>query len=245
MIGSAGPASGPLSHYIGCVARTPDLELKLELLDSVVSYLASHGLAAVSLRPLAEALGTSASRLVHHLGPKDQILAAALQRANEVQEAIGTEWLRRSPNLTVSQWFRKWWRWINESPSNLAVTRLGYEAVTLDATVTGPSAQFRADQISLWMRYPEEILVRSGMPRPEAKREAVLAKAVFTGLVLDLLASGDRQRLTRALEDSLERLEERSAQHSALAAEPVLTDSDLADAAPEILFAPESDPSDC
>jgi hypothetical protein len=141
---------------------------------------------------------------VHHLGPKDQILAAALQRANEVQEAIGTEWLRRNPHLTVSQWFRKWWRWINESPSNLAVTRLGYEAVTLDATVTGLSAQFRADQISLWMRYPEEILVRSGMPRPEAKREAVLAKAVFTGLVLDLLASGDRQRLTRALEDSLE-----------------------------------------
>jgi hypothetical protein len=127
----------------------------------------------------------------------------------------------------------------------LAVTRLGYEAVTLDATVTGLSAQFRADQISLWMRYPEEILVRSGMPRPEAKREAVLAKAVFTGLVLDLLASGDRQRLTRALEDSLERLEERSAQHSALAAEPVLTDSDLVDAAPEILFAPESDQSDC
>jgi AcrR family transcriptional regulator len=202
-----------MSHYIGCVARTPDLELKLELLDSVVSYLASHGLAAVSLRPLAEALGTSASRLVHHLGPKDQILAAALQRANEVQEAIGTEWLRRNPHLTVSQWFRKWWRWINESPSNLAVTRLGYEAVTLDATVTGLSAQFRADQISLWMRYPEEILVRSGMPRPEAKREAVLAKAVFTGLVLDLLASGDRQRLTRALEDSLERLEERAAHH--------------------------------
>jgi hypothetical protein len=95
----------------------------------------------------------------------------------------------------------------------LAVTRLGYEAVTLDATVTGLSAQFRADQISLWMRYPEEILVRSGMPRPEAKREAVLAKAVFTGLVLDLLASGDRQRLTRALEDSLERLEERAAHH--------------------------------
>ena len=180
------------------MARTPDLELKLELLDSVVSYLASHGLAAVSLRPLAEALGTSASRLVHHLGPKDQILAAALKRANEEQEAIGSEWLRRNPNLTVSQWFRKWWRWINESPSNLAVTRLGYEAVTLHATVTGLSAQVRADQISLWMRYPEEILVRSGMPRPEAKREAVLAKAVFTGLVLDLLASGDRQRLTRA-----------------------------------------------
>ncbi len=198
-----------VSHYIGRVARTPDLELKLELLDSVVSYLASHGLAAVSLRPLAEALGTSASRLVHHLGPKDQILTAALKRANEEQEAIGAEWLRKNPNLNVSQWFRKWWRWINESPSNLAVTRLGYEAVTLDATVTGLSAQVRADQISLWMRYPEEIMVRSGMPRPEARREAVLAKAVFTGLVLDLLASGDRQRLTRALEDSLERLEER------------------------------------
>ena len=198
------------------MARTPDLDLKLKLLDAVVSYLASHGLAAVSLRPLAEALGTSASRLVHHLGPKDQILTAALRRANEVQEEIGAEWLRRNPNLTVSQWFRKWWRWINESPSNLALSRLGYEAATIDATVSGLPAQVRADQITLWMRYPEDILVRTGMPRPEAKREAVLAKAVFTGLVLDLLASGDRQRLTRALEDSLERLEERVAVHLAL-----------------------------
>ena len=60
------------------------------------------------------------------------------------------------------------------------------------------------------------------MPRPEARREAVLAKAVFTGLVLDLLASGDRQRLTRALEDSLERLEERTAVHRPLPHRPIM-----------------------
>ncbi len=37
--------------------------------------------------------------------------------------------------------------------------------------------------------------------------EASLAKAMFTGLILDLLATGNRRRLTRSLEVALARLE--------------------------------------
>jgi AcrR family transcriptional regulator len=198
------------------VARTPDLELKRQLLDEVVHYLAKNGLADVSLRPLAQALGTSASRLVHHLGPKEQIVAAALQRASQMQEDVGAEWLRRNPDLSVGEWFRKWWKWLTSSPDNLALARLGYEAAALDATVTGLPPDVRADQIVIWTRRPEEVMVRAGVDRSVARREAVLAKAMFTGLVLDLLASGDRARLTRALNDGIEHLEERVARSASI-----------------------------
>ena len=37
--------------------------------------------------------------------------------------------------------------------------------------------------------------------------EASLVKAMFTGLVVDLIATGNRRRLTRALREGLHRLE--------------------------------------
>jgi AcrR family transcriptional regulator len=193
------------------VARTPDVDLKRALLDQVVGYLSHHGLADLSLRPLALALGTSASRLVHHLGPREQILAGAIRRAAELQEEVGAAWLRRQPDLTVSAWYRKWWRWLLASPDNLALARLGYEAVTLDATRTGLPPDVRTDQIAIWTRRVEGVLLRNGAEPDVARREAVLSKAMFSGLVLDLLASGDRRRLTHSLEDYLRQLDERIA----------------------------------
>ena len=49
------------------------------------AYLAEHGLANVSLRPMARALGVSVNALVHHFGSKDELVVAALRRAADVQ----------------------------------------------------------------------------------------------------------------------------------------------------------------
>ena len=35
------------------------------------------------------------------------------------------------------EFYRRWWKWINASPSNLALVRLNYEAAALSAEVTG------------------------------------------------------------------------------------------------------------
>ena len=47
-----------------------------------------------------------------------------------------------------------------------------------------------------------------GVPPDTAVTEASLAKAMFTGLVVDLLATGQAARLTRTLEVGLSRLEQ-------------------------------------
>jgi len=190
------------------MARTPDVEMKRELLDRVVGYLAEHGLGDMSLRPMAAALSTSPNRLVHHFGSKQELLAAALKHATLIQEAVRDEWLRRQPTMTQTNQLRRWWRWLNESPANLALTRLGLEAATLEATHTGLSGEVRAEQIGVWREHIEQRLLLEGVPRSEVVMEASILKALFTGLIVDLMATGDRQRLTKALEAGLKRTEQ-------------------------------------
>jgi AcrR family transcriptional regulator len=189
------------------MARTPDLEMKRELLDRVVAYLAQHGLGDMSLRPMAAALDTSPNRLVHHFGSKQELLAAALKQATRIQEDVRDGWLRRQPDLSKTAELRKWWKWLNDSPANLALTRLGLEAATLEATHTGLSGDVRAEQIGVWREQIEQKLISEGMPKATAVIEASLLKGMFTGLIVDLMATGDKARLTRALEHGLRRTE--------------------------------------
>jgi len=190
------------------VGRLPDVERRQSLLNGVVIHLAEHGLADVSLRPMARALDISLTGLVHHFGTKDQLVIAALRCAAEMQEAVQARWLARSPGMSQADLLRRWWRWINTSSTNLSLVRLGIEAAALDATASGLPGSVRADQIGLWRANIEQRLVEEGVPTEYAVVEASLVKAMFTGLVVDLLATGDRRRLTRALEVGLARIEQ-------------------------------------
>jgi AcrR family transcriptional regulator len=190
------------------MARLVDVDRRVSLLDDVVRYLAEHGLANVSLRPLADSLGVSVNALVHHFGSKDDLIVAALRRSERVQQAIEDRWLERNPGMSQADLLRAWWRWITASSQNLAVVRLGIEAAALDATVTGLPRRVRGDQIGLWRQQIETRLAREGVPPDVATVEASLAKAMFTGLVVDLMATGQKARLTRALEVGLARFEQ-------------------------------------
>jgi AcrR family transcriptional regulator len=191
------------------MARPPDPALKQRLLDEVVAYLAANGLGLLSLRPLAAALNTSTNRLVHHFGTKEELTDAALARALEVQEAVQNKWLADEPDISEANLLRRWWAWICASPENLAVMRLGLEAAALDATLTGISSTVREQQIGVWRTLIERRLRSEGLNPDEAKLEASMLKATFTGLSIDLMASGDRKRLSAALEETLVRLEHR------------------------------------
>jgi len=190
------------------MGRLPDVERYAELLDAVLAHLADEGLAGLSLRPVAHALDVSVSGLVHHFGSKDDLVVAALRRAIDIQADVQEQWIRRNPGLSQADLLRRWWRWINASPANLALVRLGLEAAALDAARGGLPGSVRADQIALWRLHIEQRLIEESVPPDVAAIEASLLKAMFTGLVMDLLATGQRRRLTRALEVGLARLEQ-------------------------------------
>lgn len=189
------------------MARTPDLERRQELLDRIVVYLAENGLAQATLRPMAAALDVSINRLVHHFGSKEELLTSALDRSMQQQLAVQDAWLTRNPRIGQAELYRKWWRWMNAAPTNLALVRLNYEAATLETKVTGLAGEVRADQIGVWRRDTEQRLEADGMPHARAVDEASLIKATFTGLVMDLLATGDRKRLAKVMDDFLDRLD--------------------------------------
>jgi AcrR family transcriptional regulator len=197
------------------MARAPDLALKQELLDQVVAYLGERGLGAASLRPMAVALGTSLNRLVHHFGSKDDLLAAALDRAIQIQSDMESDWVATDPQIAQTEIHRRWWTWMNADPAHLAMVRLGYEAATLDATITGLAGAVRAAQIGTWRDHITERLEVAGVPPDAARIEATLIKATFTGLVTELFATGDRERLTGILEQWLASVDERVAAYSA------------------------------
>jgi AcrR family transcriptional regulator len=196
------------------MARAPDLALKQELLDRVVAYLGEHGLGAVSLRPMAVALDTSLNRLVHHFGSKEELVASALARAIEVQADLEAQWVARNPEIRQTEIHRRWWKWMNASPENLAMVRLGYEAATLDATASGIPGNVRAAQVGTWRDLIEQRLEIDGVPSEAVALEATLVKATFTGLVTELFATGDRKRLTAVLEEWLSGVDQRIAAYA-------------------------------
>ena len=188
------------------MARTPDLERRLELLDRIVVYLAEHGLAQATLRPMAASLDVSINRLVHHFGSKEELITAALNRAIDQQLAVQAAWFKRQPDLDMVEFYRRWWKWMNAKPEHLALVRLNYEAAALDTSVTGLAGEVRADQIGVWRHAVEERMLAAGVAPDQVELEGVLAKATFTGLIIDLIATGERRRLTVACEVWLERL---------------------------------------
>ncbi len=191
--------------------------MKRELLDQVVGYLAENGIGEMSLRPMASALGTSPNRLVHHFGTKQEMLGAALARAIQIQVDVRDGWLARHSEMSQTDQLRTWWKWLNALPANLSLARFGLEAATLEATRTGLPGDVRAEQIGLWRVNIENQLVVEGVPRTVAVTEATMLKALFTGLMVDLIATGDRARLTRALEVGLRHVDTRIALQSATA----------------------------
>ncbi len=158
---------------------------------------------------MATTLGMSPHRLMHHFGPKDEMVALALARATEMQEEVRDKWLAENPDISQTDLLRKWWKWLSSDAANLALVRLGLEAASLDATVTGLPFEVRAAQIGAWRIEIEERLVSRGVSKSVAAVEASIVKATFTGLVIDLVATGELKRLTKALEQYLEFFDQR------------------------------------
>lgn len=66
------------NRYSQPMARPLDHAKRTELLAAVVRYIAEHGLADLSLRPLAAELGTSSRMLIYYFETKENLLVQAL-----------------------------------------------------------------------------------------------------------------------------------------------------------------------
>jgi AcrR family transcriptional regulator len=182
------------------------------LLAAAIDYAAEHGISDLSLRRLAAALGTSHRMLIYHFGSKEGLLVEVI-RAVEQRQRDALAGLAHDPSLSPAETMRRMWERLAD-PRLSPHERLFFE-------VYGQALQGRAHAAPLldgiveqWLDPLTEFAVELGMPAGTARANARLWVAVARGLLLDLLATGDRRGVDEALEQFSSQLEAALAQAS-------------------------------
>lgn len=179
--------------------RPIDHGRRAELLDAVVDYTVEHGFSEVSWRPLAAALGVTPTTLVHHFGTKEQMLQAILGRLRERILVATRETLGDRPDLVAAA--RAAWNRTSD-PQRGAEFRLFFAVYGRALQAPELFGEFLDHVVADWM----DALIAAQGPDTDpltARRAATLVIATIRGLLLDLLATGDRDRIRDAAESFL------------------------------------------
>ncbi len=176
-----------------------------ELLERAYAYAIEHGLADLSLRPLASAIGSSPRVLLFLFESKDGLVRALLARARS-DELAALEQVRslgREDDLVGI--VRTTWQWLVAERHRPLLT-LWLEAYARSLTEPdGAWAGFGTQTVADWLT-----LLASAQPRKRRRTRAgaaerTLALSVLRGALLDLLATGDVERTSSAVEEHLRR----------------------------------------
>jgi AcrR family transcriptional regulator len=188
------------------MGRKPNPDRKPELLRAVVVELARTGLAGVSLRPLASALGVSTYTLSYHFGSKEQLLADALAHVEDEQRRLVGRWTEElGSEANAAAVIGRYWAWVSR-PENLGQVRLVFEVLTSPQGADLVPAEHRRSLMSAWVELIAGDLHAHGVPKRQATTEATIAASALAGMVLDLLATGDQRRLRIAAQALGERV---------------------------------------
>jgi len=175
---------------------------RARLVEEAVAFVQRHGFADVSLRELAAALGTSHRMLIYHFGSK-QALYVEVIRSFEAQQRRTIEAFLAEHAGAGSELLRGVWRQVS-APATLAQVRMFFqvcgEAIG-DAASGGPAAALLDRIVGDWVEPMAEIERRArGSSLADARADVRVGIAVMRGLLLDLVATGDRRGVDRAFE---------------------------------------------
>ncbi len=177
-----------------------------ELLELGYRYVLAHGLADMSLRPLARAIGSSPRVLLYLYGSKDGLIRALLDRARADEVAAIDAFREVGSAAGLVESAGQVWEWLS-APEHRLLLGLWVEAYARSLVdPAGPWGGFAAQTVRDWLgllesRQPPE---RRRGAAGAAERTAVLA--LLRGAMLDLLATGDLGRTTESVMLLLETL---------------------------------------
>jgi len=163
----------------------------------VVSYASGRGVSDLSLRALAQAVGTSHRMLIYHFGSREGVLVAIVEANEKAQRESVAEMLADADG--APDVLRKLWDRLSD-PSLWPSERLFFE-------LYGQALQGRPGTTSLldgivtsWIEPATALLQAQGLAAEDARASARLGLAVVRGLLLDLLATGDRTGARQAMD---------------------------------------------
>ena len=163
------------------------------LLAAAVRHALEAGIADLSLRQLAAAIGTSHRMLLYHFGSREGLLVAVTQAVEEQQRAALLD-----PGVGPQDARRSWERL--SDPQLWPQERLFFELYAYALRGRPGTEGFLDGIVESWVAPVAAALVEAGADERTARADARLAVAVVRGLLLDLLATGDRAGVTEAYE---------------------------------------------
>jgi AcrR family transcriptional regulator len=175
-------------------------EHRAQLLNQIADYILSHGLAGLSLRPLAVGVNTSPRMLLYFFGSKERLISEALahirmrQRA-DFARAMGGPGGRRQRLL------RAWSAW--SSPKMGKFWRFCFGVYGFALQNPKQFAEFLERFIGEWLLPLEQAFGAAGFSPERARSLATLSLAAMRGLQLDLLATRERARIDTAFQEML------------------------------------------
>ena len=175
----------------------PTSQARERLLAAAVRHALDAGIADLSLRQLAAAIGTSHRMLLYHFGSREGLLVAVTQAVEEQQRAalLGSG--------TTPQDARRSWERLSD-PKMWPQERLFFELYAYALRGRPGTEGFLDGILESWVAPVAAALVEAGADERTARADARLAVAVVRGLLLDLLATGDRAGVTEAYERYLQ-----------------------------------------
>ena len=184
---------------------------QLELLELAYAYLLEHGLTGLSLRPLAQTIGSSPRVLLFLFGSKQGLVQALLARARTAQlELLSRISLAGASEAPLLQdWaavVRGVWHWLaaREHRPLLTLWLETYAQSLIEPD--GPCADFARKTVEDWLQLLAAREPSSLRRSRYGATEPALALAVLRGALLDLLATGDEERTTAIVEAYLSRV---------------------------------------
>jgi AcrR family transcriptional regulator len=196
---AAGTATGDLTDDATAPEGTTDRErpARQRLVDAAIAHFAAEGLADQSLRRIAEAVGTSHRMLLYHFGSKDGLLLEVAREMERRTESRLAE-LSREAGGATDETIRRMWTYLAD-PALGDFERLFF-ALYGRALQGDESIQpLLRDDITHWLDANERLSTPLGVPAEVVRAHARLGLAVVRGLLLDLLATGDRAGVDEAL----------------------------------------------
>jgi AcrR family transcriptional regulator len=173
---------------------------KARLLDAVIEHFSVEGVADQSLRRIAEAVGSSHRMLIYHFGSKDGLLLEVAQtveaRTQRQLAAVSASAGKRTDDV-----IRRMWAYVAD-PELGAFERLFFALYGRALQGDPAVAPLLQGDIEHWLEANDALLAGFGVEVPSevARAHARLGLAVVRGLLLDLLATGDRAGVDAALE---------------------------------------------
>jgi AcrR family transcriptional regulator len=171
---------------------------RAELLAGAVEYVLDHGVAELTLRPLADALGVTHATLLRQFGTKEELVTEVIASIREgllaeLSASVGViEVAPPAPSM------RAVWQQLCE-PNERRQFVLLFELVALQAREPDRFGSLAPLLISDFLPPMEASFRNDGRSPDEARDLATGFLAQLRGLQLDLAVSGDQDRVDAAM----------------------------------------------